>query len=127
MMNGFRLRAGLAFGLVLSAGQASAQGPSHEMAKVGAQAAGYHYQNGVICGAPEDLLSAFKAKKRATYLAAGAEFEPAFAAGREDASRKWKSAMTTGVGVPVSEATLRQSLCVGGALVAKMRADLARK
>lgn len=119
--------AGLAFGLALSAGQASAQGPAHDMAKVGAQAAGYSYQDGVICGAPADLLSAFKAKKRATFSAAGAEFEPAFAAGREDASRNWTRAMTVGVGVPVSEAKLRQSLCVDGAKVAKMRADLAKK
>ncbi len=126
-MNSFGLGACLAFGFVLGAGQASAAGPSQAMAKVGAEAAGYNYQNGVICKAPADLLDAFKAKKRATFAAAGAEFEPAFAAGRADASSKWNRALTVGFGVPVPEATLRQSLCVDGAMVAKMRAALAKK
>lgn len=115
----------LAATLALGAG-AHAQDRKHDIAKVGAEAAGYNYENAVFCKAPDDLLRAFKASKMQKFAAAGADFEPAFAAGRKDAAGKLHDAMTRGVVGPVSEDALRQSVCVNGKLVEKMRAGLAK-
>lgn len=116
----------LTFLVLAFAGAARAEDIHHKLAVTSAIAVGYQYQNGVFCHAPDDLLRALKEKAATKYAAAGVDFEPAFARGREEASRIVKHAMTVGMGVPVSEDALRKSLCIDGHLVEQMREELAK-
>jgi hypothetical protein len=121
-MRQYRRRTSLLFALMMSNGAVLAQSQEHQIAM--AQAAGYRYENAVYCKAPAELLSAYKAMRKAKLPAAGAHFEPAFEAGRMEASSKRKQLMN-GI-VPVADEKVRQSLCINGALVERMRAEVAK-
>ena len=115
-------RVGLSMAFVLVAAAGAQQGPkTPAMAKIGAQASGYNYEYGVLCGAGPELLRAFKAKKQATFAAAGAAFETEFAAGRAATDASWKDLVSK-----VGEEKTKADLCKNGELVAKMQAQVAK-
>ncbi|WP_322404041.1 hypothetical protein [Massilia luteola] len=121
-MGQYRRQTSLFFALTMCGGAVLAQSQEHQIAM--AQVAGYRYDNAVYCKAPAELLSAYKAMRKAKLPAAGAQFEPAFEAGRMEASSKREKAMH-GI-VPVTDEKIRQSLCGNWALVDRMRAEVAK-
>lgn len=115
MVNSLKALAAGAFALMAGNAWARADGPGAQMAMIGAHAAGAGYEYGIRCGAGADLLQAFKAKKKAKYIKAGAAFESEFASGRAEASRNWNAVVTAG-GNPLA-------ICDDGKFVAQMAKD----
>ena len=76
------------------------------MAKIGANLAGYNYNNYQYCGASPADLSAAKSLAKTKFAAAGAEFDAAFAAGIADSLDKQHTGISQ-----LGEAKYKSSIC----------------
>ena len=106
----------------LAAGSLHAQTHNPEMAKIGASAAGQNYEAAAVCGAPPDLLSAYKVSRHGMFAAVGDQFEAAFTAGQTAEANNWKDLVQK-----LGSARAHSSFCGGADPVAKLRAGLANR